>query len=330
MGPSSSSPSSGSSPGASPERPAGPPGRDVSSLRRARVRWLVAALRGARAYHCRRCRAPVDRRSSARRPTCPQSLLRRRALPPAGRPERPSRGVLSDPDRDTTTAGRGVPVELDRRPAIERLLRTGRVQTNEVGRCAYLYPAFALVAEWSRRPLVIIELGASAGLNLMWDQYRYEYEGDASCGPSDATVVIRSAFRGDRRPRLPERAPAVVGRVGVDVVPIDVRDEDQTSWLRALVWPEHRERAALLASALALAQRTPPRVVRGDALACLPDLLREARRDAAVCVTHTHTLNQMTEGRRAALGGVAHGDPSPRGAHVLGWRQRHYAASRLL
>ncbi len=131
---------------------------------------------------------------------------------------------------------------LDRRPAIERLLRTGRVQTNEVGRCAYLYPAFALVAEWSRRPLVIIELGASAGLNLMWDQYRYEYEGDASCGPSDATVVIRSAFRGDRRPRLPERAPAVVGRVGVDVVPIDVRDEDQTSWLRALVWPEHRER----------------------------------------------------------------------------------------
>ena len=193
---------------------------------------------------------------------------------------------------------------LDRRPAIESLLRTGRVQTNEVGRCAYLYPTFALVAEWSRRPLVIIELGASAGLNLMWDQYRYEYEGDASCGPSDATVVIRSAFRGDRRPRLPERAPAVVGRVGVDLVPIDVRDEDQTSWLRALVWPEHRERAALLASALALAQRTPPRVVRGDALACLPDLLREARRDAAVCVTHTHTLNQMTEGRRAALTAV--------------------------
>src|SRR5439155_230813 len=88
--------------------------------------------------------------------------------------------------------------------------------------------------EWSRRPLVIIELGASAGLNLMWDQYRYEYEGDASCGPSDATVVIRSAFRGDRRPRLPERAPAVVGRVGVDLVPIDVRDEDQTSWLRGV------------------------------------------------------------------------------------------------
>ena len=190
---------------------------------------------------------------------------------------------------------------LDRRQAIEALLRTRRVQTNEVGRCAYLYPAFALVAEWSRRPLAIIELGASAGLNLMWDQYRYEYDGETSSGERDATVVIRSTFRGQHRPRVPERAPLVVERVGVDLEPIDVRDEVQTSWLRALIWPEHRERAALLASALALAQRTSPRVVRGDALACLPELLREARRDAAVCVTHTHTLNQMTVSARATL-----------------------------
>jgi len=41
-----------------------------------------------------------------------------------------------------------------------------------------------------------------------------------------------------------------------------------------------------------------------DALACLPELLREARRDAAVCVTHTHTLNQMSEDGRAALTAV--------------------------
>ncbi len=211
---------------------------------------------------------------------------------------------------------------LDRRPAIESLLRTRRVQTNEVGRCAYLYPAFALVAELSRRPLVIVELGASAGLNLMWDQYRYEYERDASCGPSDATVVIRSTFRGDRRPRLPERAPAVLGRVGVDLAPIDVRDEDQTSWLRALVWPEHRERAALLASALALAQRTPPRVVRGDALACLPELLREARRDAAVCVTHTHPLVELTSwaGANVTTRRLAFSDPHGRWIEWLGDR----------
>ena len=190
---------------------------------------------------------------------------------------------------------------LDRRPAIEHLLRTRRVQTNEVGRCAYLYPAFALVAEWSRRPLVVIELGASAGLNLLWDQYRYEYDGDTVCGQPDAPVVIRSVFRGGGRPSLPERAPHVMDRVGVDLEPIDVCDLDQTSWLRALVWPEHRARATLLASALTFTQKTPPRMARGDALTCLPGLLRHAPRDAAVCVTHTHTLNQMTEPDRAAL-----------------------------
>ena len=190
---------------------------------------------------------------------------------------------------------------LDRRQAIERILGTRRVQTNEVARCAYLYPAFALVAELSRRPLAVIELGASAGLNLMWDQYRYDYDGATSCGERDATVLIRSTFRGHHRPRLPPRAPVVVDRVGVDLDPIDVRNDDQVLWLRALVWPEHRQRATLLASAVTLARRSPPRIVRGDASACLPDVLREARRDAAVCVTHTHTLNQVTDEGRAAL-----------------------------
>jgi len=42
-------------------------------------------------------------------------------------------------------------------------------------------------------------------------------------------------------------------------------------------------------------------MVRGDALTCLPGLLRDASRDAAVCVAHTHTLNQVTEPGRAAL-----------------------------
>ena len=196
---------------------------------------------------------------------------------------------------------------LEHREAIRKILQTRTVQTNEVGRCAYLYPAFALVAALSGRPLVIIELGASAGLNLMWDQYRYDYAGDTSCGRRDATVVIRSTFRGRHRPSLPPRAPLVVDRVGVDLEPIDVRDDDQILWLRALVWPEHRERATLLASALALARRTPPRIVRGDALASFPDVLREARRDAAVCVTHTHTLNQMTEDGRAALNALLDG-----------------------
>src|SRR5262249_15139991 len=99
----------------------------------------------------------------------------------------------------------------------------------------------------------------------------------------------------------PPRVPLVVDRVGIDLAPVDVRDEDQIAWLHALVWPEHRERAALLARALALAQKNPPRVIRGDAVASLPAGLREVPRAAAVCITHTHTLNQMSQGARVAL-----------------------------
>src|SRR5207247_9046614 len=88
----------------------GPTGLNDTAIRRALEPKLGAALRSAHAYHCRRCRAPVDRRSRARRPTCPESLLCRRALSPARRPGRPSRGVLSEAAAVTTPAGRGLPV----------------------------------------------------------------------------------------------------------------------------------------------------------------------------------------------------------------------------
>ncbi len=55
-----------------------------------------------------------------------------------------------------------------------------------------------------------------------------------------------------------------------------------------------------------MARRMPPRLVRGDAVAWLPDLVRDVPRDAALCVVHTHTLNQMTEDSRAALTTLLH------------------------
>lgn len=43
----------------------------------------------------------------------------------------------------------------------------------------YLLPAFALVAALAnKRPLTLIEIGTSAGLNLMWDHYGYRYDPD--------------------------------------------------------------------------------------------------------------------------------------------------------
>src|SRR5215475_2460795 len=82
---------------------------------------------------------------------------------------------------DPLTAFDGEPISrfrefcLDHRAAIEELVATRFTQTNEVGRCAALLPCLAAVAAATRRPLAVIEVGCSAGLNLGFDRYRYAY-----------------------------------------------------------------------------------------------------------------------------------------------------------
>src|SRR5712691_3822934 len=56
----------------------------------------------------------------------------------------------------------------DHRDALIELVSTGLVQPNEPRRCTFLLPAFATVARLAGgRPLALIEVGASAGLNLL-------------------------------------------------------------------------------------------------------------------------------------------------------------------
>jgi hypothetical protein len=114
-------------------------------------------------------------------------------------------------------------------------------------------------------------------------------------------VPIRFActLRGEVRPPMPARMPPVAARVGLDLHPIHATDPEAIRWLRALVWPEHPARAALLEQVLALAQREPPRLLAGDALAILPQALADAPADTAVCVFHTATLAHFPPEARA-------------------------------
>jgi hypothetical protein len=190
----------------------------------------------------------------------------------------------------------------DHAVAIRSLLGSRRVQTNEVGRCAYLFPAFTRVATLAGdRPLALIEIGASAGLNLLWDRCRYRYDETAAYGVGDSPVSIRCQLRGDLRPPLVRRPPAIVERIGIDLQPVDVDDEDAVRWLEALVWPEARERADLLRAAIALARREPPRLVSGDGAVVLAATVDAMPPEVPVCVFHTHTLNQVPPAARARL-----------------------------
>jgi hypothetical protein len=191
---------------------------------------------------------------------------------------------------------------LEHRAEIQALIATRLVQTNEVRRCGCLLPAFAAVASRAQgRPLALVEIGASAGLNLLWDRYGYDYGDDWPYGDNSSPVQLVCALRGDRRPPLPAVLPTVATRVGLDLNPIDVRDREAVLWLRALVWPDEAGRAALLQRALQLAQREPPMLLAGNALDLLPEVLATIPADQALCVFHTHTVNQFPPEERARL-----------------------------
>lgn len=186
----------------------------------------------------------------------------------------------------------------EQRPALAALLAQRRVQTNEVGRAAVLLPGLAWIAERSGgRALALIDVGASAGLLLLFDRYRYHYGSKKALGPPQSAVVIRCQTRGGLLP-LPEEMPDVASRVGIDTHPISPRDPREALWLRGLVWGDQPERLRRLDAALALAVSEPPPLVSGNATELLPAILRDLPREVVPCVFHSHAFNQFSSDAR--------------------------------
>ena len=134
-------------------------------------------------------------------------------------------------------------------------------QTNEVARAGVLAGGFMTVAAETGRPLTLLEIGASAGLNLHWDGYAYDL-GGASWGGPAAPVRLAPEWQGGRPPLGPV---SVVGRAGCDRRPIDPADPAARLRLRAYVWADQAERLARLEAALDHAARGPLRVEQADA-----------------------------------------------------------------
>ena len=184
---------------------------------------------------------------------------------------------------------------------IRTLVQTRRVQTNEIRRCSYLMPAFGVIAsENPDRPLALVDVGASAGLNLLWDSYRYSYSDGSTYGPADSSVLVDAETR-TPMPHIPSHFPPVSFRVGIDLSPVDLGDDEEYRWMMALVWPDHTDRAELLAAARSIWLENPPEILTGDALTVLPDVLNRVPEDAVLCVFHCHTLNQFPVEARSAF-----------------------------
>ena len=212
---------------------------------------------------------------------------------------------------------------------IVELVRTRRVQTNEIRRCSYLMPAFGRVsmdAGWT--PLALIDVGASAGLNLLWDSYQYRYSDGSAYGHPESGVAIECELRNEM-PEIPPNLPEVAFRRGVDLNPVDLADDEEYLWMMALVWPDHSDRAALLRAARRIWLSNPPSVERGDALGVLPRILEEAPREAALCVFHCHTLNQFPPEARAAFYEILRRESYERRVYHVSSEGEYMSVSRI-
>jgi hypothetical protein len=175
------------------------------------------------------------------------------------------------------------------------------VQTNEVQRSWALLPGFLTVADG--RPLDLLELGPSAGLNLMWDRYAYRYStGTWGSGPLELTGE-------DRVPppaELLARHVTVSRRRGVDLNPVDVTTPHGARLLQAFVWADQTQRLERLRRAIEVAREDPPELMRGDYVELLPALLRDRREETQLVVFQTASTMYLDRGAPARMRAALH------------------------
>jgi hypothetical protein len=172
----------------------------------------------------------------------------------------------------------------------------GAPQTNEVGRSAVLMSGLLAVADSFPHPVELLELGASAGLNLLLDRYCFDL-GGVSAGDPGSPLRFEPEWKG---PPPPEAPVEIVRRKGVDLNPLDVRSGGER--LLAYIWPDQPRRLAQLETALAVAAQDPPQVETGEAADWLESRLAEPQ-EAGVTrvVLHSIAFQYFPEATKARI-----------------------------
>jgi hypothetical protein len=158
---------------------------------------------------------------------------------------------------------------------------TSPPQTNEVRRSAVLIAgAHALVHRTGVTQVHLSELGASAGLNLMFDRYALE-AGGTCLGPDEAALTLSPDWSGP----APVAAPfTVTDRRGVDLNPLDPHNPDHALRLRAYLWADQAHRVTLTDAAIRANEAT---VDQSDAVDWLEGRLAEAPAHGMHLIYHT-------------------------------------------
>jgi len=208
------------------------------------------------------------------------------------------------------------------RPELLHLLRSRQVQTNEVNRCCAWWLGLGSITAGDARPIVLIELGASAGLNLQLDRYGYQFSYHGSqevvmAGVPTALVQLGTEFRIESEggfalePAIElyseycrgatKILPEIVWRAGLDVRPIKLSNPDDCLWLKACVWSEQLLRFQRLTAAVDTASEHPLEVVAGDLRSTLGQLLRDTAPGCHVVLLCSWVLAYLPRSDRVAL-----------------------------
>lgn len=153
-------------------------------------------------------------------------------------------------------------------------------QTNEVRRSVGLIPAAHVLAARFPLPFIISELGASGGLNQMFDRYALQ-AGDSRLGAEDPVLTFTPDWTGP----LPAPAPfRIANRRGVDLTPLNLLDPQEVTRLLSYLWPDQPERRDMTLRAV---ETLDSEIDQGDAIDWLQTRLGSQRRGHVHVIVHT-------------------------------------------
>lgn len=191
----------------------------------------------------------------------------------------------------------------EHRTEIEALIATRATQTNEVNRsCLWFAALREVAAELPGRPVALVEVGASAGLNLLVDRYAYDFGDGTTRG--DTASPVRLACRVVGAPLRLDAPLEIVHRVGLDRAPVDLADPAERRWLKACIWPEQPERHRNFDAAADLVAAEPPTIVADDAVDGIADVVEAIADDCHAVIVNSWVMTYLATERRAAFDDV--------------------------
>lgn len=242
--------------------------------------------------------------------------------------EDPALAAAFPPDGEATAAWAAAKAAIARDPARFAGFMAHEPQTNEVRRSACLLPGFLTVAQATGLPPACLELGASAGLNQLWNRYRYDYGAAGRWGDPASPLALTAEWTGPPPP-LGARLD-VVSTAACDRKPIDIGDPAQRRRLKAYLWPDQSERLARFDAAAEMAIAAGVHVDAADAVDWT--LARAAPRAGVATVVYHSIFWQYLDPRvQAALSEAVeiHGAAATLDAPLV-WLRMEPAPGRLV